>query len=220
VPGPDLFDLSQSQDPPPGGFTQAPPIDPARRALLLSDEYVFPVVGGASYSQDFGAPRAETGFHQGIDLFAPTGTPLVAVHDGTLFKVGWNHLGGRRLWLEDGHGNAFYYAHLSAYAPLARDGARVRAGDVIGFVGASGDAVGTPPHVHFEIHPARRWAVPPFAYVSAWRDHAVPSSVLLARSAAAPGPAGTLTPLAPQDISSVSGLDVEALLDVGVTPTP
>jgi hypothetical protein len=47
----------------------------------------------------------------------------VAVHDGTLFKVGWNHLGGRRLWLEDGRGNAFYYAHLSAYAPIARDGA-------------------------------------------------------------------------------------------------
>jgi len=64
-------------------------------------------------------------------IFAPLGTPLVAVADGSLFNVGWNDVGGNRLWLRDGAGNEFYYAHLSAYSPLAREGAQVRAGDTL-----------------------------------------------------------------------------------------
>ena len=59
---------------------------------------------------------------------------------GTVFSVGWNDLGGYRLWLRDRQGNQFYYAHLSAFSPLAVDGTEVRAGDVIGFVGNTGDA--------------------------------------------------------------------------------
>ena len=113
-------DTSGTQSPPPGGFTQSPPIDEGVQAGLLSGEYAFPVLGGASFSDDFGAPRATTGFHQGIDLFAPHGTPLLAVHDGVVFRVGWNNLGGRRLWLDDGQGNLFYYAHLSAFSPSRR----------------------------------------------------------------------------------------------------
>ena len=90
------------------------------------------------------------------------------MHDGTLFRVGWNRLGGWRLWLDDGQGNYFYYAHLSAYSDLAHDGAQVHAGDVIGYMGDTGDAKGTPFHLHFEMHPDGGWAVPPIAYVSAW----------------------------------------------------
>ena len=67
------------------------------------------------------------------------------------FRVGWNTLGGRRLWLADRHGNLFYFAHLAGFSPLAKEGAQVRRGDVIGFVGTSGDAQGTPPHLHFQI---------------------------------------------------------------------
>ena len=78
-----------------------------------------------------------------------------------LHNVGWNRLGGWRLWVEDTAGNWFYYAHLSAYSPIAIDGARVSAGDVLGFVGNTGDAAGGPTHLHFEIHPAGKWAVPP-----------------------------------------------------------
>ena len=159
-----------TEDPPPGGFTRTPPIRPETKAELLGGGYVFPVVGGAQFSDDFGGPRAETGFHQGIDLFSANGTPVVAVHDGTLFRVGWNRLGGWRVWLDDGQGNYFYYAHLSAYSDLARDGAPVHAGDVIGYMGDTGDAQGTPFHLHFEIHPDAGWAVPPIAYVTAWES--------------------------------------------------
>jgi hypothetical protein len=166
-------DTSATQQAPPGGFTADPPVDEAVRAGLLSGEYTFPVVGGAQYSQDFGAPRASTGFHQGVDLFAPNGTPLVAVHDGVVFRVGWNNLGGRRLWLDDGRGNLFYYAHLSAYSPLAQENAVVHEGDVIGFMGNSGEAETTPSHLHFEIHPQARWAVPPFDYLRTWEGQPV-----------------------------------------------
>jgi len=130
--------------------------------------FVFPVQGGARYSDDWLAGRPGGRLHQGIDLFAPTGTPLVAVADGTVFRVGWNGLGGWRLWLRDRSGTAFYYAHLSAFGPAAREGAAVARGTVLGYVGTTGDAQGTPPHVHFEIHPGGAGPVRPFPIVSAW----------------------------------------------------
>lgn len=130
--------------------------------------HVFPVVAGASFSNDWGGPRPGGRRHQGIDLFAKTGTPVVAISDGILFRVGWNRVGGWRFWLRDRWGNEFYHAHLSAFAPAAKEGATVKAGTVIGFVGDTGDARGTPPHLHFEIHPGGGDPIPPFSYVSAW----------------------------------------------------
>lgn len=116
--------------------------------------YVFPVLGTTNFTDTWGAARASTGIpHQGTDIFAQEGTPIVAVADGTLDRVGWNTIGGYRFWLTDDAGNAFYHAHLSAFSPIATDGARVQRGDVIGFVGHTGDAQGTPPHLHFEVHP-------------------------------------------------------------------
>ena len=97
-------------------------------------------------------PRATPGWHHGDDIFATLGSPVLAVAKGIVFSVGWNTSAatgcgsGRR-------GHEFYYAHLSAYSPLAVNGARVNAGDVLGFVGNTGDAAGTPYHLHFEIHP-------------------------------------------------------------------
>jgi murein DD-endopeptidase MepM/ murein hydrolase activator NlpD len=137
------------------------PIPPGLQPKITSKGHVFPVYGQAWYSDSYGAPRADTGWHHGIDIFAPTGTPLLAVADGTVFSVGWNNLGGNRLWLRDKDGNKFYYAHLSAFSPLALNGLRVKAGAVLGFVGNSGDAITTPPHLHFEAHPA---ALVPFGY--------------------------------------------------------
>ncbi len=204
-------DTARTQAPPPGGFTRTPPLGPATRAELLGPGYVFPVVGGARFSDEFGGPRAQTGFHQGIDLFAANGTPLVAVHDGTLFRVGWNRLGGNRLWLDDGQGNYFYYAHLSAFSDIARDGAQVRAGDVIGFVGDSGDAKGTPFHVHFEIHPDAGWAVPPIAFVSAWQD-ATPGT---AGGPVAPADQPPPSPVAPpQAVALPDGVQLEEAFDI------
>jgi hypothetical protein len=137
--------------------------------------YVFPVVGPASFSDTWGAARATVAWHHGVDIFAPLGAPVVAVADGTVLTVGWNRIGGWRFWLRDREGNLFYYAHLSAFSPHAVDGTSVRAGTVLGFVGNTGDAVGTPYHLHFEIHPVSLLslgydgAVNPTPYVSEWR---------------------------------------------------
>ena len=64
-------------------------------------------------------PARCVGWHHGEDIFAPLGAPILAVADGTVFSVGWNDIGGYRLWLRDRQGNQFYYAHLSAFSPLA-----------------------------------------------------------------------------------------------------
>jgi murein DD-endopeptidase MepM/ murein hydrolase activator NlpD len=137
---------------------------------------VFPVAGGADWGDSYGGARSDVagGWHHGDDLFAPLGTPVVAVADGTVYAVGWNEVGGWRLWLRDAAGNAFYYAHLSGYTRLARDDGRVRRGDVLGFVGNTGDAFTTEAHLHFEVHPNSTLylgydgAVDPTTYLRAW----------------------------------------------------
>ncbi len=159
----------------PTDLVKPPPADVS--AHLSAGGYVFPVYGSASFGDTFGAPRADVagGWHHGEDIFSALATPLLAVADGTIFSVGWNDIGGWRLWLRDRSGNEFYYAHLSAYSPLAVDGTDVRAGDVIGFMGRTGDAEGSPPHLHFEIHPVALLslgydgAVAPYPYLVAWR---------------------------------------------------
>jgi murein DD-endopeptidase MepM/ murein hydrolase activator NlpD len=142
-----------------------------------SSHYVFPVDGGASYIDTYGAGRSDIydGWHHGDDLFAPLGTPIVAVATGTLSLVGWNRLGGWRLWLTDGKGNSFYYAHLAGYARWILAHRHVRAGQVIGFLGRTGDAFTTTPHLHFEIHPrlyvklGYDGAVDPTRYLHLWQ---------------------------------------------------
>jgi len=197
--------------PPPGGFTLTPPVSPSTQQQLTSPGYVFPVAGGAHYGHDFGNFRADTGFHEGSDLFAPEGTPLVAVQSGVLHNVGWNRLGGWRLWVEDTHGNWFYYAHLSAYSPIAKNDAHVNAGDVIGFVGNTGDAQGGPTHLHFEIHPGGQWALPPWDYLQAWQGHRNPFAAI---PAVLPQPPVAASELGSTDISSASGLETPEVLAV------
>ena len=88
---------------------------------------------------------------------------MLAVADGTVYKVGTLPISGNRLWLRTPRGDAFFYAHLSAFAPDAVNGRQVKAGTVLGFTGNTGDAEPTPPHVHFEIHPGgepRRRSIP------------------------------------------------------------
>ena len=181
-----------------------------------------PSTAASSFADTFGAARAGVVWHHGQDIFAPLGTPLLAVADGTIFSVGWNDLGGYRLWLRDRQGNQFYYAHLSAFSPLAVDGNEVKAGAVVGFVGNTGDAQTTPYHLHFEIHPVGLLplgydgVVNPMPYLLAWRRleditfaagrgwaPPVPSN------ATAPRPAAIL--LGSTDISSASGLDPGSL---------
>ncbi len=150
---------------------------PEVTARLSQRGYVFPIFGPAAFGDTFGAYRGDVSgkWHHGEDIVAPLGTPILAVADGTLFSVGWNDIGGWRLWLRDDAGNEFYYAHLSAYSPLAVAGRRVKAGDVVGFVGNSGDADGGITHLHFEIHPVDLirfgydGVVAPYPFLVAWR---------------------------------------------------
>ena len=138
--------------------------------------YDFPLYGTASWGDTYGAGRSDVpgGWHHGDDLFAKLGTPVVAVADGTIFAVGWNRVGGWRLWLRDELGNAFYYAHLSGYTALSKDNRQVSRGEVLGFVGNTGDAHTTDPHLHFEVHPntllylGYDGAVDPTTYLAGW----------------------------------------------------
>lgn len=166
--------------------------------------YTFPVLGESGYSNDWGAPRSQGWTHQGNDIFAKEGTPLVAVADGVLDRVGWNSVGGYRLWLWDDFGNGFYYAHNSAFSPLARDGARVRAGDVLAFVGHTGDAMGTPDHVHFEVHPNGGAATNPFPFLNAWRRGVAVPALSNLIAATAPGKQLALPSLVLVDIADIS----------------
>ncbi len=211
----------------PGSVFKLPPTDVS--APLSPEGYVFPVYGASSFTDTFGAPRAGTVWHHGEDIFAPLGAPLLAVADGTVFSVGWNERGGYRLWLRDREGNQFYYAHLSAYSPLAQNGNEVRAGAVIGFVGNTGDAQSTPYHLHFEIHPVGLLplgydgVVNSFPYLSAWRR--LEDIVFAAgRGWAPPVPPNATAPrpgallLGSMDISSASGLEPGSLERALVAP--
>ena len=191
---------------------------------LSRDGYVFPVFGPASFGDSFGAarPNVHGGWHHGEDIVGPLGTPLLAVADGTIFSVGWNEIGGWRLWLRDGDGNEFYYAHLSAYSPLAVDGGPVRAGDVIGFMGDTGDADGGVVHLHFEIHPVELLSlgydgvVAPYPFLVAWRraddvSFAAGRRFLPGERAAGIAPPAGAILLEADDISLRSGLVPGAL---------
>ena len=206
-------------------------LPPPMQQSITSQGYVFPVFGPSGYGDTFGAPRGDVpgGWHHGDDIFAPLGAPLLAVADGVVFSVGPNRIGGNRLWLQDLAGNQFYYAHLSAYTPLARNGTHVHAGDVLGFVGNTGDAAGGPYHLHFEVHPASLLflgydgAVDPTPYLDAWRhlqDVRFPTGVAWApqplRSLLQP--AGAML-LQSTDISTASGLDPASLREAIVPRT-
>jgi murein DD-endopeptidase MepM/ murein hydrolase activator NlpD len=204
----------------PGSVFRTPPTDVS--APLSPGGYVFPVYGPSSFTDTFGSARAGVGWHHGEDIFAPLGAPLLAVADGTVFSVGWNDLGGYRLWLRDREGNQFYYAHLSAFSPLAVDGNEVKAGAVVGFVGNTGDAQTTPYHLHFEIHPVGLLpmgydgVVNAFPYLSAWR-RLQDVTFAAGRGWAPPVPAAATAPkpaavlLGSTDISTASGLDPASL---------
>jgi murein DD-endopeptidase MepM/ murein hydrolase activator NlpD len=195
---------------------------------LTAGHYVFPVYGPVSYIDSYGSARADVTYHHGDDVFGQLGQPLLAVTDGTVFSVGWNKIGGNRLWILDSQGNQFYYAHLSAFATAATNGAHVKAGQVVGFMGDTGDAEGTPYHLHFEIHPVSLLylgydgAVDPTKYLDAWKhakDLPFPTAAgwvpVVPGGPAPPEPGAIL--LGMSDISTADGLD-PASLERALTP--
>ncbi len=97
--------------------------------------------------RDNGARR-----HGAIDIMAPRGTPVLAADDGRILRMGFNSLGGLTIYQVDPEKRfVYYYAHLDRYASALRDGATVSRGDVIGYVGFTGNASPSAPHLHFQV---------------------------------------------------------------------
>ena len=145
------------------------------------DRIVFPVVGRSSFTDDFGAARAQGG-HQGNDIIAPRRARAVAAEAGRVKFHTTSWRAGCMLYLYGRSGTTYLYIHLNndftrrndnrgrcvpgvAYARGLRSGQRVRAGQLVGYVGDSGDANGVHPHLHFELHPHGRGAVSPYRWL-------------------------------------------------------
>jgi murein DD-endopeptidase MepM/ murein hydrolase activator NlpD len=156
-------------------------------ALMQRPGYAFPVAGKHDFTDTFGAPRSDVPVHIGNDVFASFGTPIVAVADGRIYRVGTLKISGNRLWLRDHKGYRYFYAHLSDFAAAAYNGADVHAGEVIGFVGNTGDAEPTPPHLHFEVHMPNGAVVDPNPYLNKWDASGVTSASWLRRYGKDPG---------------------------------
>ncbi|HYR28515.1 MAG TPA: M23 family metallopeptidase [Thermoanaerobaculia bacterium] len=132
----------------------------AARAKALFDgigntTLAMPVVGVKGYDlyNSWGAARdGGRRKHRGIDIFAPKGTAVVAVADGIVSYIGEQPKGGQCIWLTTEAGASFYYAHLDRWAPGLYEGMEVRTGDLLGYVGNTGNAKTTPPHLHFGIN--------------------------------------------------------------------
>ncbi len=119
--------------------------------------FVFPVRGTHTYTNDWHEPRAVGGVHMGTDIFASMGTPCVACVAGSV-STGVGKNAGNYIRLSGDDGNVYYYMHLQKFGQTGR----VSAGTVVGYVGDTGNAQGTPPHLHFEIHPGGGSAVNPY----------------------------------------------------------
>ncbi|HUF25699.1 MAG TPA: M23 family metallopeptidase [Gemmatimonadaceae bacterium] len=145
--------------------------------LLRGGRFVITVRTGASLAfpvsgRDSRAIRSFWGadrdggrrMHQGVDIFAPRGTAVLAAADGFVSRVSTTSLGGRVIWMRDlERGQSLYYAHLDSQ--FVSSGTRVRAGDTLGLVGNTGNARGTQPHLHFGIYSRGEGAVDPFPFV-------------------------------------------------------
>lgn len=106
----------------------------------------------AQVANTWGAPRSGGRKHEGQDIFARRGTPVVAAADGVVTRVGGGELGGKAVFVTGRGARTYYYAHLDSYAQGIEQGRVVNRGDVLGFVGNTGNARGTPPHLHFGIY--------------------------------------------------------------------
>lgn len=145
--------------PPSPTTTAGPPPPPSLPAI---DGRICPVDGPVSFVDSFGAGRSGGRKHEGVDMISPRGTPLVAIESGTVKRMRNGGLGGITVWLRGEGGDEFYYAHLDAWADGLSKGDHLDAGELLGYVGNTGNARYTIPHLHFEYHPDGGKAVNPY----------------------------------------------------------
>ena len=124
-------------------YTQEPD---SKIAMPLQD------VTRRNIADTWGAPRGVGRRHEGQDIFAPKGTPILSATNGYIYKIGENNLGGQTVSVIGSGGRVYYYAHLDSYAPGLEVGDRVSKRTVLGYVGTTGNAQGTPPHLHFGVY--------------------------------------------------------------------
>ena len=124
-------------------YTQTP--DPSL-AMPLED------VAKKEVADTWQAPRGDGRLHEGQDIFAARGTPILSATNGLIYKIGENNLGGQTVSVIGKGGRIYYYAHLERYAKGIEVGDRVTTRTVLGYVGTTGNAQGTPPHLHFGIY--------------------------------------------------------------------
>jgi peptidoglycan LD-endopeptidase LytH len=145
-------------------------------AALASRNLAMPVQGydARKLRDNFDETRGGVRRHEALDIMAPRGTPVVAVDDGVIAKLFRSAAGGITIYQFDaGEQYAYYYAHLDRYRDGLREGLPVKRGDVIGYVGTTGNAPESAPHLHFtifELGPAKKWwrgkAVNPYPYLA------------------------------------------------------
>ena len=124
-------------------YTQEPD---ARIAMPLEE------VSKKAIADTWQAPRGTNRRHEGQDIFAPRGTPIFSATSGYIYKMGDNSLGGQTVSVISKGGRVYYYAHLDSYAMGIEVGDRVTTRTVLGYVGTTGNAQGTPPHLHFGVY--------------------------------------------------------------------
>jgi hypothetical protein len=160
---------------------------------LFARQLVIPVSGAeSSQLRDSYDDRRGAKSHEALDIMAPRGTPVVATDDGYVVKLFRSVPGGLTVYQSDtGNEVIFYYAHLDRYAEGLREGQRVRRGDVIGYVGTTGNAPPDGPHLHFAIFklpPGKEWwkgtPINPFPFYKASRALTATASMSLNESAA------------------------------------
>jgi len=169
-------------DVPAGQFDTTPEADTATATPLVdASKLIIPVQGvqAAQLTDTFTQARSGGRVHDAIDIMSPAGTPVYAAADGTVAKLFESKLGGTTIYEFDTTGAiAYYYAHLQSYAPGLVEGKALKQGEVIGYVGSTGNASPTAPHLHFAIMvlgPDKHWwqgtAINPYPLLSGATPH-------------------------------------------------
>ena len=164
------FMLLSGCQPPPSGEAvgmRYPILYMQLQKMELSAQLAMPVenIKPRQINDTCGAARSEGRQHEGIDIFAKRGTPVLSVTQGIVSRVGTNNLGGKVVWVTGPNLSRHYYAHLDDYADQIQEGDWVEVGEVIGYVGNTGNAKNTPPHLHYGIYLNGQGAINPYPYL-------------------------------------------------------
>ena len=149
-----------------GGSPPATTPPPTNPPTVDASGRTCPVDGPTGFSDSWGAPRSGGRRHQGVDMMSPRGTPLVAIEAGYVQRMGNYGLGGVTVWLKGNSGDEYYYAHLDGWASGLSVGQSLPVAGLLGYVGNTGNAQYTIPHLHFEVAPGGGSPINPYPLVA------------------------------------------------------